>query len=215
MPDEYVEFGHRWTELQPDWKVRTWTESDLDWLSNCSAFDDAPLLSSKSNIARYEIVFREGGLYVDCDVEPLRSIEPLIDRAELVVSEERPGYLGNEFFGAVAGHPVLRYAVDNVSKSHFALDDAISPARTGPEFWSRCVRRTCAELDITPTVLTRDQIYPYTWTQPHLRNEQFPQAWAVHHWAKSWVAPEQPDTDRGGTARRRLRTQLSLSLIHI
>lgn len=203
MPAEFVEFGERWQALHPDWTVTTWHEDDLGWIANRAAFDDAPLLSSKANIARYEIIRREGGLYVDCDVEPLRAIDELLGDADLVVSEEHPGYLGNEFFAAVADHPVLVDAVENVSESHFARPDAISPARTGPEFWTRCVRRTCARLGITPVTLRRDQVYPYTWSQTHLRHAEFSDAWAVHHWAKSWVGAgaARPVAPRHRTAR--------------
>lgn len=186
MPEEFVRYGERWAELHPGWEVRTWTESDLSWLRNRAEFDDANLLSSKANIARYEIVLREGGMYVDCDFEPLRSFEEVLDGADLVVGEQTPGTFNNALFAAAAGHPVLEYAVEQLPESHRARRDAISPQRTGPNFWTRCVRRRCAELGITPRVLTRDQIYPYVWTQPDLRPLGFPQAYAVHHWARSW-----------------------------
>lgn len=203
MPAEFEAYEDAWRALHPGWEVRTWREDDLGWLANAEAFADAPLLSSKANVARYEIVLREGGLYVDCDIEPLRALDPLLGDVDLVVSEERPGYYGNELFAAAPGHPVLAYAVAELPSSHFSQPLAISPERTGPDFWTRCVRRACAELGIQPTVLERDLVYPYAWSQGHLRDGPFPEAWAVHHWAKSWVTPEVTPADTGpGLARR-------------
>ena len=189
VPDEFQHFEDRWRDLHPDWEVRTWRDDDFGWLTNQAAFDDARLFSSKSNIARYEVIFREGGLYVDCDIEPLRSIDELLEGADLVLSEESPGLYGNELFAAVPQHPVIASVVAELPESHFSRPDAISPERTGPHFWTRCVRRRCAELGLQPRILTHDQVYPYSWTQPHLRGRTFPEAWVVHHWAQSWVTP--------------------------
>lgn len=206
MPAEYRQFERRWMELHPGWVVHTWREHELDWLRNRRAFDDAPLLSSKSNIARYEIVLREGGLYVDTDYEPLRALDGLLDGSELVLAEEEPGIFSNALFGASPGHPVLSAVVAGLSESHFARAGEISPQRTGPHYWTRSVRRALAEHPhLTYQVLTREQVMPYSWTQPHLRHADFPEAWAVHHWAKSWVADEPPRRAAMAAGRRAAR----------
>src|SRR4051794_32072333 len=111
MPQQFVEFGRSWQRLHPDWELVTWGEDDLGWLANRAEFDEAARLTTKSNIARYEIIHREGGLYVDCDFEPLRPIDELLDGASLVVGEEHAGLLSNGLFAAVPGHPTLAYAV--------------------------------------------------------------------------------------------------------
>src|SRR3954469_16671428 len=114
MPAEYVEYGRSWERLHPGWEVRTWGEADLDWLENRAEFERAPRFTTKANIARYEIVHREGGVYVDCDFEALRPIDDLLDGATLVVGEERAGRLNNAWFAATPGHAVLRYAIDEL-----------------------------------------------------------------------------------------------------
>ena len=210
MPDDYVAFGQKWQDLHPDWEVRTWGEADLDWLQNRAAFDDATLLSSKSNIARYEIVEREGGLYVDCDFEPLRPVEALLTGADLVLSEETPGFYCNALFAATSGHPVLRRAIDELPTSHYEQPDVPSPLRTGPAFWTRCVQRDAPFARHRVRVLTRDHVYPYSHQQMHLRDESFAEAWAVHHWAASWVTPTGPP---GFAERLRSRLELPASRI--
>lgn len=200
MPSAYQDYEDRWRALHPGWEVRTWLEGDLEWIRNRRAFDADPNLAGKANVARYEIVLREGGVYVDCDFEPLRAIDDLVDGAELVVGEEEPGVYANGFFAATAGHPVLAYAVEQTEASHFARPPASSPERTGPRFWTRCVRRRCAELGIEPRVIRRDQIYPYPHTQDEPGARSFPAAYAVHRWAKSWV----PERDRPSPRRTKL-----------
>ena len=185
MPDEYVEFGRSWQRSNPDWEVVTWGDDDLDWLANRAEFDRAERFTTKANIARYEIIHREGGVYVDCDFEALRSIDQLLEGASIVVGEERDGMLNNAFFAASAGHPVLAYAIDELPRSFAARFHDHSVANSGPQFWTRCVRRASAKYDVQPTFVPRELLYPYGFDpgQRHLRHADFGDAFAVHHWA--------------------------------
>jgi len=219
MPAEYVEFGRAWQALHPTWEVCTWGEDDLDWLVNRSEFDEATRFTTKANIARYEIVHREGGLYVDCDFEPLRPMDELIDGASLVVGEQQAGGLNNALFAATPGHPVLAYAIEELPRSFAGRRGDHSVATTGPEFWTRCVRRAGAATAEQPVVLTRDQIYPYGFDpgQRHLRHADFDGAFAVHHWADDATPVAAPPSSLAGRlapdeVRRRIRVQTKRQL---
>jgi FkbM family methyltransferase len=185
MPAEYVEFGRSWERLHPGWEVITWGDDDLDWLANRAEFDRAERYTTKANIARYEIIHREGGLYVDCDFEPLRPIDELLVGASLVVGEDRGGMMNNAFFAASAGHPVLAYAIEELPRSFAARFHDHSVANTGPQFWTRCVRRASVRYEVTPTMVACELIYPYGFDpgQRHLRHADLGDAYAVHHWA--------------------------------
>ena len=206
MPERFAELGRSWERLHPGWELVTWGDDDLDWLVNRAEFDQAERFTTKSNIARYEIIHREGGLYVDCDFEALRPMDELLDGADLVVGEEHPGLLCNGLFAASPGHPTLAYAIDELPRSFGALRDRHSITNSGPEFWTRCVRRDAARTGEAPVVLTRDQIYPYGHDpgQRHLAGADFGDAFAVHHWADQ-SAPVVPARRVAGppAARRR------------
>ena len=83
MPPEHEAFGRRWEELYPDWEMWLWGEAALAGLGmqNQDLYDRAEELAPgfegqlRSDVARYEILYRYGGLYVDTDFEPLRSFE--------------------------------------------------------------------------------------------------------------------------------------------
>jgi mannosyltransferase OCH1-like enzyme len=87
--------------LNPDWDVRLWRDDDLDWLENRSWFDSSSTYAGRANIARYEIVLRHGGLYVDADFEFLRPMNDLHVAFEgLLLAPQGPGNFNNAFFGA-------------------------------------------------------------------------------------------------------------------
>ncbi len=204
MPARFVELGRTWERLHPDWELITWGDGDLDWLRNRSEFEQAPRLTTRSNIARYEIIHREGGLYIDCDFEALRPIDELLDGASLVVGEERSGLLSNGLFAAVPGHPTLAYAIDELPRSFAARRGRHSIVTTGPEFWTRCVRRASARTGDEPLVLGRDQLYPYGYDpgQRHLHDADFGPAFAVHHWADQSAPVVATPTPRHEAPRR-------------
>ena len=53
----------------PDWEYKLWTEKEINdfKLINENIYDKEPTYRGKSDIARYEILFREGGIFLDAD----------------------------------------------------------------------------------------------------------------------------------------------------
>ena len=53
----------------PEWKYKLWTETEIEKLQmkNQKIYDLEPTLRGKSDIARYEILFKEGGIFLDAD----------------------------------------------------------------------------------------------------------------------------------------------------
>ena len=70
MPAAFVEFGRGFERLHPQWEMRLWTDADLEGLG---ITDDerrrARSASELSNLVRYEVLARHGGVYVDTDFE--------------------------------------------------------------------------------------------------------------------------------------------------
>ena len=187
MPEEQVRYGERWLELHPGWTMRTWGEADLDVVEDRALFERLTPVSAKSNLLRYSVLWRHGGVYLDTDFEPLSSIEPLLANAQMVVGEESPGVICNAFIASVPGHPALRWAIDDAAESFDSQPDLISPFRTGPHHFTRSIHRAVATTGCAVTVLPRDVLYPYNYDQRDLPDVTFPGSVAVHRWAQSWV----------------------------
>lgn len=207
MPAEYVRYGEQWLALHPGWTMRTWSDADLDVVEDRDLFDRLTPVSAKSNLLRYSVLWRHGGVYLDTDFEPLSNIEPLLDGEQCVVGEESPGLVASGFIACVPGHPVLRAALDGAAESFDSQPELTSPYRTGPQHFTRSIRRARAATGCSVKVLSRDVLYPYTFDQHDLPAVTFPASAAVHRWAQSWVVPPEPPTV--GRTRRLLRRTLS------
>ena len=79
QPERFVENGRRWAELNPELEVRQWGEEVMpapELMQHAPAHDR---WRWASDIARLQLLFEHGGMYVDADVKPLRSVWALMD----------------------------------------------------------------------------------------------------------------------------------------
>lgn len=123
----------------PGWEVRLWRDRDIDelWLENRQAYEHTASLCGKADIARYEIVHRFGGVYVDADSVWLgRPLEPVLAEAEASgffgALERAPDLMMCGFFGSVAGHPLLAAAIAAIPARLAALRGEPQWMLTGP-----------------------------------------------------------------------------------
>ena len=67
--------------MHSNWTLKLWTDENIKDLNfdNRDIFDKADNYGMKSDILRYEILYREGGIYIDIDYECLQSIENIIN----------------------------------------------------------------------------------------------------------------------------------------
>ncbi|HZQ64003.1 MAG TPA: glycosyltransferase, partial [Gaiellaceae bacterium] len=87
LPAEYAAYQQTWLEHHPGWTLRFWTEDNLPLpLRRPEAAERLRVPAERANILRLELLWRFGGVYLDTDFECLRSIEPLIEGAELFIS---------------------------------------------------------------------------------------------------------------------------------
>lgn len=191
LPAEAVEFGETWARHHPEWELRLWRDADLPPLRHQDLFDRATSLAERADIARYELLLRFGGVYVDTDFECLRPLEPLLDDVTAFLATEDGRNLSIGIIGAVPGHPFLQAVVAALPAS-IAERGARPPNQvTGPGLVTALAEGD-PELRAGLRVFAAELFYPYLYNEPYRRHDAFPDAYAVHHWAASWVDHEIP-----------------------
>jgi inositol phosphorylceramide mannosyltransferase catalytic subunit len=194
MPEEFERYGRTWVEHHPEWEMRLWADDNLPELRHPDALERCRNEGEQSDLIRYEVLLRFGGVYVDTDVECLRPIDPLID-VPAFAGATRPGKLGSAVVGAVAGHPgielLLERASERVGVGHQA-------ASAGPRL-------------LTDVLLGRDDVkvfgpevfYPFHRRRQPDAKAGRDDAYAIHHVKASWK-----DRDDLRADIRRLRARL-------
>lgn len=119
MPVKYRAYGQAWRDLNPDWIVHDWSDEDLPPLVNQRVYDDigtpdegeslhpVSVATQRADVAAYELVWRYGGIYVNCDIEPVRTLDNLMPRVgqAAFASYEDGEFLVNAAIGGPAKHP--------------------------------------------------------------------------------------------------------------
>lgn len=189
MPARYVEYGEQWLNLHPGWTLTTWTYENLPKLVNQEIFDgigtrwpiragaakpETVVQVQQADIAAYEIVFKFGGVYLNCDIEPVRNIGPLLNtkRGGFLTWEADKLWISNAVLASYPHHP----------------------------FWTECIARIPARMERGKQInwQTGPALVTETWRDHHDLMTVYPQSYfnpvswqgqkavgptyAIHHW---------------------------------
>ena len=191
MPEHYKKYEDDWLRLNPGWAVRTWGDDDLRWLQNQQLFDDASKYAKpdaigqfKSDVARYEILYRFGGVYVDCDVEPRKPFESLIDVKGFAGWEQQNQFVGNTVMGSEPGNPFFLAMMDTITGTAKANSGKAATWMTGPRIVTQVYNQWTDKSDLV--TYPQEYFFPYSYldlrTQGEPSLKDYSEAYSVHHW---------------------------------
>lgn len=189
VPRQLRSFHESWKRLHPDWECRLWSEKDLDWLKNKKLYDNAFVHAKKdagyqfqSDLARYEILYRFGGVYIDMDTEPIKPIDELMNVPAFAVWESKDEWIANGIMGSVPQHNFLGMIIDGAEEN---VGDAVDSAAThlvGPRYLSRMFFEHKPDMEIYPTHYFLPYLHGEVRKGKTPEFKDYPGSYAVHHW---------------------------------
>lgn len=193
IPDRFEGYWERLRELHPGWQFRTWADPEelLPWMRNGELFEsftDYPAAYAfRADVARYEILYRFGGVYVDTDVEPLRSFDPLLADGRPFAAWCSDSELDPAVIASPADHPAIALLVEDLAQVlawRKAGKATSPPGSTGPRYLTPRWRARADVLRLPPSAF-----FPYHWADReagHARPPWPTRSFAVHHWNAGW-----------------------------
>jgi hypothetical protein len=178
LPEQHRSWIQGWLNLHPGWKHVLWTEENRPQLVNEQQFQRAETYAQRSDIARFEIVYRYGGIYVDTDFECLRNIEPLLEGVEAFIVAEEPESLTRLGTGIIGATPHHAWLQDLIAEVPASMDTGFFSIveETGPRF---ATRMTVGRSDVA--------VFPESLFR-HKDREPLTETYAIHRGAGSWLA---------------------------
>jgi hypothetical protein len=177
IPEHLQQFRQTWAARHPAWEMKLWTDENLPKLANQELFEKLPTPAQKSHLARYEILHREGGVYVDFDVTCQRPLDDLLYGQAGFAAAEDDDAVGVAVLGAMAGDALLAQAIAALPVSLRRPGDP--PRQSGSGFFTQQLLD-----DQSWRLFWWDMFYPQHWSG---RIEaSLDQAHGVHHWEASW-----------------------------
>lgn len=194
VPPVYETYMKSWHEKHPDWEYYLWTDENVHMLFplyNQQYYDAAENYGMKSDILRWELLYRFGGLYVDMDYECLNPMDELHYRYDFYTGIQPLDaiflQLGAALVGSVPGHPIMKHCIETIKDDwHFKG----APTKTGPVHFTKSFYALAGKgtIDIA---LPPYYVYPLGSTEQAtqaLYEQWIAQgAYAIHWWSKSWM----------------------------
>lgn len=152
-----------------NWDFKLWRERDIEefGLVNKKQFDDSVSYQQKSDIARYEIVYRLGGMYLDTDMvflgNNLSEHLPLESKMFIgCIESPSPSlnktigspYIANGWFIAPPRHQILKRCIDLIPE-RVRINTKHTFIKTGPTLINMCVKEPIVVIP-TPWIFPLD-----------------------------------------------------------
>lgn len=175
-PEEYKKYLDGWKVLMPEWEIIV-----LDFAKVLeNNFTNKALAEKKyvlmGHYARCERLFATGGIYLDIDVEAIKSFNPLL--SESFIGREDDGMVNNAVMGFEQGHPMMKACMDYMDAIDFETPNI--ELETGPWMFNKLYK------DFDVKVYPPEYFYPYHYTKQFTPECIKENTYAVHHWAHSW-----------------------------
>jgi len=144
----------------------------------------------KSDIARYEIIYRYGGVYVDLDFECLSSLDIFHHTYDFYTALQPLDtffvQLGSALFGAKPGHQILLYCIETIKDS---WHEKGATKKTGPIHFTKAFYAAAGKVGNCDIAFPASYFYPLGSQERKIDKNAWREngAFAVHWWAKSWM----------------------------
>lgn len=180
---EVDQWWDAWRDLHPGWTLMEHRDplDPADW-DTAHLWDKCKTGAQKAGLIRLECLQRWGGVYVDSDVEPYRSLDPLL-ACEGFAGWEDAKVVPDAVMGARKDHPAVARMLAAACR---AVEQGKGAWDSGPGVTTSILPGRHDWLLLPP-----GSFYPYHYSSKDrdrrdYRDEQ-PWAFAAHHWHASWV----------------------------
>ena len=176
-----------WMYFNPEWNSKFWRIADLP-LDKFPKIARDLLLNPKlrwvikTDIIRWFIIWLEGGIYADCDVECCKSMDRFLEDEAFCGRSYHPNNIGNAVVGCVPGNKLM-YDIGMATCEAIAKDiDAANK-----NVVDCTVNLAGKMLKKCPAIYPVEFFYPYSWGHRIENNvkpkEHYKNSYTIHHWS--------------------------------
>ena len=199
FPSDIQKCIDSWKRILPDYEIWLWDTKRFDlstsvWVTE--AYDKKKYAFCADYIRMYAL-FNYGGVYLDSDVEVLRSFNDLLTLPYFIGYESKQ-YFEAAVIGAEKGNPFIGDVLAYYKDRHFVKENGSLDIQIMPEVmmnvtnskWKRVLINEISDFINDPTIIN---VFPYDWFSPIdstwkryvLRVSK--NTYCIHHFASAWV----------------------------
>lgn len=191
-PKSVVKCIDSWKKYCPDYEIIEWNETNFD--VHCMPFVEQAYEAKKyafvSDVARLIVVYEQGGIYMDTDVEVLKPLDDLL-KNKAYMSFENDEYVNSgQGFGSQAGVHFFKEHIDEYRNEVFIKEDGSFNMLGCPRVATRLLEKKGIELNGKEQFIDDVHIYPAEYFNPYdsatgdLKKTE--NTYSIHWYDASW-----------------------------
>ena len=180
-----------WVKYCPDYEIIRWDESNYDCNKHPYMYEayKQKKFAFVADYARMDIICKHGGIYLDTDVELLKSLDELLDNDFYIGFESRKHVASGLGFGAVKNHIIPETILNNYDAISKVKDFSFTPC---PRIETACLKKWGLVEDIgeIQSLGVGISIYPVRYFCPvnmDKEGEVEKDSYSIHHYSSTWV----------------------------
>lgn len=125
LPNEYVRYIKSWKKYCPDYEIKQWNEQNFDFSQNKYAQQayQQKKWAFVSDYVRLKVIYDYGGIYLDTDVELLKSLDDLLGLKCFLGFQDTNEIATGLGFGAEKGNSIIKALLDSYDGISFIKPD--------------------------------------------------------------------------------------------
>lgn len=180
-PQSVLMYIQTWKKQMPDYKIKEWNEDNFD--INMMAYTKEAYHARKyafvSDIARLYALVKEGGIYLDTDIEVIKPFDDLLNR-DYFIGYEYFGNVGTGVIGCQQGSSFLLSFLDTYKERHFLLENGTFDCTPNTKLLSNFLLQNKIHLQIDPIDFYCAKNYRTGMI------ERSSNTYCIHHYAATW-----------------------------
>lgn len=189
-PNSFKRYLRTWKRVMPDYEIKEWNEQSFD--VNSISFTSEAYRCGKyafvSDYVRLLALHQEGGIYLDTDVEVLKSFDELLDLPAFIGYDDQA--ICTAVIGSEKGNPFISECLECYDRMSFDKDHMIP----NPKVLATVFEKHGYVLDFKKGLLDNVlHVFPIDYfavkafkdLSLHLSENSF----SIHHYAASWFTP--------------------------
>ena len=207
----YCWFGHNpkselvqrciksWKMQCPDYEIVEWNEDNFDIHLNEYVREayEAKKWAFVTDVARLWIIYHYGGIYLDTDVEMIRSFDALLNQHAFLGSEDQVHISTGLGFGAEKNNPIIKMMLDDYRDVHFFKPDGSYDLTPCPDRNTKAVEKELSRGKLSSGLLQLKDatIYPKEYFCPldadGIRVNKTQNTYSIHWFSASWLSHDE------------------------
>ena len=196
IPDNYKKWMESWQKFNPDYEIKEWNESNYDVTKNLYMYQayEQKKWGFVPDYARLDIIYNHGGIYLDTDVEVVKSFDDMLYQKGFAGFESDKFVALGLGFGAVPGLPIIKEMLDYYEDKAFINDDGTLNLIASPHMQTDVLSEYGLQKNGEYQVVADMTIFPekmFCGKSERLRRIRCNEyTHSIHHYDGSWLDEE-------------------------